>query len=81
MRRWGRVACVMRRLWSPLARSDTLEKLSKSLHVFHLIPPQLVVISMCTKRKLLSRRKNCHLKLKYCHSWSPSDDSDQRWGG
>ena len=28
MRRWGRVACVMRRLWSPLARSDTLKKSS-----------------------------------------------------
>ena len=25
-----------------------------------------------TKRKLSSRRRNCHLKLKYCHSWSPS---------
>ena len=28
VRRWGRVACVMRRLWSPLARSDTLKKSS-----------------------------------------------------
>ena len=79
VRRRGRVACVMRRLWSPLARSDTLEKLSKSLHVFHLGPPQLVVISMWTaESRGRSASDRAHGRRRAGSSCRPGPDACRR---